>query len=124
VTVAVLVVEDEALVRAFAAEVLEEAGYEVIEAPSADFALLVLGRRPDVVIVFTDVDMPGRLTGLDLARLVENHYPGIRIIIASGRTLPESTDMPAGAIFFEKPYASEALLKACNGHAQRTAPGR
>jgi CheY-like chemotaxis protein len=53
------VVEDEPLVRALAADVLEEAGFVVIEAPSADYAMVVLGKRSDVAVVFTDVEMPG-----------------------------------------------------------------
>ena len=57
----VLVVEDEALIRMLAVDVLEEAGFEVIEAPSADYAVLVLDKRDDIRVVFTDVDMPGRL---------------------------------------------------------------
>jgi len=116
-TMAALVVEDEALVRAFAADVLEEAGFEVVEAPSADYAVMVLGRRSDIVVVFTDIEMPGDLNGLDLARFVEDHYPGIRIMIASGRTRPAPDEIPASAIFFPKPYASNTLLQACNGSA-------
>ena len=113
----VLLVEDEALVRAFAADVLEEAGFEVVEAPSADYAILVLDRRSDVMIVFTDVEMPGQLDGLDLARFVHGHYPGIRIMIASGRARPTAGDFPTGAIFFPKPYASETLISACRQFA-------
>ena len=51
-----------------AVDVLEVAGFEVIEAPSADYAVLVLGQRDDIRVVFTDVDMPGRLNGFQLAR--------------------------------------------------------
>jgi CheY-like chemotaxis protein len=109
----VLLVEDEALVRAFAADILEEAGFEVVEAPSADYAILVLDRRSDVVVVFTDVDMPGRLNGLDLARFVRDRYPGIRIIIASGRARPGAGDLPTDAVFFEKPYTPETIVRAC-----------
>jgi DNA-binding NtrC family response regulator len=110
----VLVVEDEALVRALAADVLEEAGFEVVEAPSADYAMVVLDRRSDVLVVFTDIEMPGRLTGLDLARFVADHYPGIRIVIASGRTQPAPEDIPASALFLPKPYAPETLVTACH----------
>jgi two-component system, response regulator PdtaR len=112
-TMTVLVVEDEALIRAFAADVLEEAGFEVVKASSGDDAVLVLNRRSDVIILFTDMEMPGRLNGLALAHFVREHHPGIRIMITSGRLRPKAGDMPADAIFFEKPYAPDALICAC-----------
>jgi CheY-like chemotaxis protein len=108
----VLVVEDEALVRAFAADVLEEAGFEVIEAPSADYAVVVLGRRSDVVVLFTDIEMPGDLNGLDLARFVHDQYPAIRIVVVSGRARPAAGDLPPNVIFFAKPYSAETIIRA------------
>ena len=66
----VLVVEDEALLRLLLMEVLEEAGFEVIEARTADDAVLLLDHRPDIRLVFTDVDMPGALDGFQLAQYV------------------------------------------------------
>ena len=68
----ILLVEDEALVRMLASDILtEEAGYRVIEAVNADEALTLLEARPDVRLVFTDVDMPGSLNGFTLARIVD-----------------------------------------------------
>jgi CheY-like chemotaxis protein len=66
----VLVVENEPLVRAVAVEALETEGFEVIAAPSADYAVTLLQSRDDIDVVFTDVAMPGTLNGFDLARLV------------------------------------------------------
>jgi two-component system, response regulator PdtaR len=111
-TPAVLVVEDEPLIRAFAADVLEEAGFAVIEAPSADYALVVLDKRSDVAVVFTDVEMPGNQNGLDLARFVSDHYPNITIIIASGRVRPGPGEIPPNALFLAKPYGPQTLIKA------------
>jgi two-component system, response regulator PdtaR len=111
-TPAVLVVEDEPLIRAFAADVLEEAGFPVIEAPSADCALVVLDKRSDVAVVFTDVEMPGNQNGLDLARFVSDHYPNITIIIASGRVRPGPGEIPPNALFLTKPYGPQTLIKA------------
>src|SRR3954471_15535056 len=65
----VLVVEDEGLVRMFVTDVLEEAGFEVAEAENAEAGLLALHARPDVRVLFTDVNMPGRIDGLELARI-------------------------------------------------------
>jgi two-component system, response regulator PdtaR len=67
---AILVVEDEALIRLWAADLLEENGFCVLEAADADAALKLLETRPDVKLLFTDVQMPGSLNGMELAREV------------------------------------------------------
>src|SRR3954452_4950177 len=80
----ILVVEDDALVRAMAVDALEEEGFAVLEAPSADYAVTVLESRSDVGVVFTDVTMPGTLNGFDLARLVRSLYPRVAVLVPSG----------------------------------------
>ena len=107
----VLVVEDEPLVRLLAVDVLEEAGFEVIEAPNADYAVLVLEKREDIRVVFTDVDMPGRLNGFQLARHVQDHHHRVGIIIGSGKCRPAPGDVAPGTIFLQKPYPLEALVR-------------
>ena len=74
----ILLVEDEVLVRMVAADVLEDAGFTVLESTNAEEALTLLETRPDVQVLFTDVNMPGALDGLGLAQTV--HEP-----IARGR---------------------------------------
>jgi CheY-like chemotaxis protein len=71
----ILVVEDDAIVRAMAVDALEEEGFEVLEAPSADDAATLLEARRDLGVVFTDITMPGTLHGFDLARLIRRTYP-------------------------------------------------
>jgi CheY-like chemotaxis protein len=107
----VLVVEDEALVRMLAVDVLEEAGFEVIEAPSADYAVLVLDKRDDIRVVFTDVDMPGRLNGFQLARHIQDHHHRVRVIIGSGKCRPGPDDIAPGTRFLQKPYPLEVLVR-------------
>jgi two-component system, response regulator PdtaR len=107
----VLVVEDEALIRMLAVDVLEEAGFEVIEAPSADYAVLVLDKRDDIRVVFTDVDMPGRLNGFQLARHIQDHHHRVRVIIGSGKCRPAPNDIAPGTRFLQKPYALEVLVR-------------
>ncbi len=63
----VLIVEDEFLIRMNALEMIEAAGFEVIEASSADAAIDILHARSDIAIVFTDIQMPGSMDGLRLA---------------------------------------------------------
>ena len=73
----VLIVEDEALVRMTAVEMVEEADFEVLEATNAD-DLLLEGRR-DITVVFTDIEMPGSMDGLRLAQAVRGRWPPIKI---------------------------------------------
>jgi|ERR1700677_592070 DNA-binding NtrC family response regulator len=104
----VLVVEDDYLIRANAVDMIEEAGFRVDEAGSADDAVRILEQRRNVGLVFTDVHMPGSLNGLDLARLVEHRWPGTGVIVTSGRAT--KMDIPRRAIFLAKPYSSSELV--------------
>ncbi len=107
----VLVVEDEPFVRMLGADVLESAGYEVIEACNADEALRILTTRADVRAVFTDVDMPGSLDGLDLAWRIHDRWPDIGVVLTSGRSFIEPNAMPHGDAFVSKPYSAPALVR-------------
>ena len=104
----VLVVEDDFLIRANAVDIIEEAGFQVDAASSADEAIRVLEERRNVGVVFTDVHMPGSLNGLDLARLVERKWPTMGLIVTSGRAT--KMDIPCRAIFLAKPYSSSQLV--------------
>jgi CheY-like chemotaxis protein len=101
---AVLIVEDEPLVRLGAAKFIADEGFEVIEAANADEAIRILEARKDVRIVFTDIHMPGSMDGLKLARAVRNRWPPIKIIVTSGRDPVTEQDLPEGSRFFAKPY--------------------
>ena len=73
----VLIVEDELLLRISAAEMVADAGFEVVEASDADEAIAILEARPGIHIVFTDIQMPGSMDGLKLARFVRNRWPPV-----------------------------------------------
>jgi two-component system, response regulator PdtaR len=103
-TSAVLIVEDEALVRMGAVRAIENAGFEVIEAANADEAIEILESRSDIRVVFTDIHMPGSMDGLKLAHAVRHRWPPIKIIVTSGRDLITTHDLPKGGLFFAKPY--------------------
>ena len=100
----ILVVEDEALIRSCAADILEQHGYEVVEAATAADALEMLEARPEVRVLFTDINMPGKLDGMDLARLVHEHWPNIRLVITSGGREPTKAEIPDDGRFIAKPY--------------------
>jgi CheY-like chemotaxis protein len=114
----ILLVEDEVLVRMVAADVLEDAGFTVLESASAEEALMLLETRPDVQVLFTDVNMPGALDGLGLAQTVHNRAPGVGILGGSGRIRPNPGELPPGARFIAKPYAPSALTDAVRALAQ------
>jgi CheY-like chemotaxis protein len=101
----VLIVEDEFLLRVDAAEMIEAAGFEVVEAGNADQAIRILEARPDITVVFTDIQMPGSMDGLKLARAVRGRWPPIKIIATSGRPNLGEQDLPEGGRFLRKPYS-------------------
>ena len=108
--VTVLVVEDEFLIRQVLQIELEDAGYEVILADSADAAIAILEARSDIHLVFTDIDMPGSMDGLKLAACVRDRWPPIHIIITTGKARPR--EIPANALFIPKPYVGRAVVDA------------
>ncbi|MGA2410987.1 MAG: response regulator [Candidatus Binataceae bacterium] len=105
----VLIVEDEFLVRMSAVAMIEDAGFEVLEAGDADEAITMLESRSDIRLVFTDIQMPGSMDGLKLAAAVKGRWPPIKIIATSGRHLIRDSDLPEGALFLSKPYTSEGI---------------
>jgi CheY-like chemotaxis protein len=107
---AVLIVEDEPLVRLGAVQTIEDAGFEVIEAANADEAIEILEKRSDIRVVFTDVHMPGSMDGLKLAHAVRNRWPPINIIVTSGRSWVTERDLPADGRFFAKPYDTSQII--------------
>jgi two-component system, response regulator PdtaR len=107
----VLVVEDEVLVRLAAVGMLEDAGFRMIEAVNADQALELLAADSDVQLLFTDVNMPGTINGLALARQVHDRWPHIGIMVASANRVPQPEDMPAGSRFEQKPYSIDEVVR-------------
>ncbi|WP_213739566.1 response regulator [Bradyrhizobium sp. dw_411] len=108
----VLVVEDELLIRMHAAEMIEEAGFEVVEASNAYEAVGILEARLDVAVVFTDIQMPGSMDGLKLARAVRDRWPPIHIIATSGLVDVRTGDLPQGGRFLPKPYSPAQITAA------------
>ena len=106
----VLVVEDEPLLRLFATDMIEDAGFEVIDVPDSAAAIAILERRTDIRIVFTDVDMPGGIDGIKLAACIRDRWPPIEIIITSGKAWPTGVKPPERSVFFSKPYRQDRVI--------------
>lgn len=116
-----LIVEDEPLLRMMAADLARDAGFEVVEASSADQALDILEARLDIRVLFTDIDMPGSLNGLKLASCVRDRWPPIDIIIVSGQVRPSATDLPSRGLFFPKPYNDLKVIAALRSFSEHRA---
>jgi CheY-like chemotaxis protein len=88
----ILVVDDDPEVRAVALAVLDAAGYRVIAAASGDDAYTLLLTQPElrVDVLFTDILMPGRLDGIDLAIAARLLRPGLPVLYTSHFRVPQS----------------------------------
>jgi two-component system, response regulator PdtaR len=102
---AVLVVDDEPLIRMDFAATIEDAGFRVYEAGNADDALALLESGADIKVIVTDVDMPGSMNGTEFAHYAHAFRP-LKIIVASGKTNGAARDLPPGAVFLAKPLAA------------------
>ncbi|HTI31748.1 MAG TPA: response regulator [Sphingomonas sp.] len=107
----VLIVDDEPLVRKSAAMMVDEAGYESLQAGSADEAIDLLAARDDIFVVFTDVEMPGRFDGSKLAAYAAGLWPPVHVVITSGRVAAEAVPMANKVSFLSKPYRVEDLAE-------------
>ncbi len=110
--IAVLVVEDEALIRMDVADDLEQAGFNVLEAGNTDEALSLLRSHPEIQALFTDIEMPGSMNGLTLAAMVHDRWPPIKIIVTSGRVRVRKFDLPEDALFVPKPYSNGQVISS------------
>jgi len=110
--ISILVVEDEFLVRMDIVDRLAELGFVVLEASNADEAVVILSEKPEVRVIFTDIDMPGSMDGLKLARAVRERWPPIKIIVTSGHRTVSEEDLPSESRFFPKPYRASEVAQA------------
>jgi CheY-like chemotaxis protein len=108
----VLVVEDELLVRIVAVAIVEDAGFEAVEAANADQAITILEARDDIRVVFTDINMPGSMDGLKLAAAVRDRWPPIEFIVTSGLRAHGGDDLPERSLFLPKPYTPLEVAQA------------
>jgi len=107
---AILVVEDEPLVRLSIVDTFEELGLEVVEASSAEEALGILAGR-ELCGVLTDIELGGGMNGLALAHKMREQLSDVPIVICSGHVLPLITELPRDAIFRAKPLFPDELAR-------------
>nr|WP_041369533.1 response regulator [Methylocella silvestris] len=108
----VLIVEDEPLILMNAVCIIEDAGFTALVAGNADEAILILEQRTDIRVVFTDIEMPGSMDGVKLARAIRGRWPPIDLILTSGRRLVSPEDIPVRGRFLAKPYRPADVVEA------------
>jgi CheY-like chemotaxis protein len=108
----VLIVEDEPLLAMMAHDLVEEAGYRAVTAGSVAEALQKLERRSDLVVLFTDVDLPGGEDGLQLAARAHERWPHLCVLVTSGKVRVRPEDLPGNTGFLPKPYSADMVREA------------
>ena len=107
----ILVVEDQPDERFLAATLLEETGFTVIEAETAERALAILNdRAEEVSVVFSDVRTPGPIGGFELARIIGVTWPRVRVLLTSGDAGDQPSDLRVSATFIPKPWRAQDIL--------------
>jgi CheY-like chemotaxis protein len=115
-----LLVEDDALVRQTVQPALQDAGFDVEVAADAAQALQRLEQRQDIDLVFSDIVMPGDISGIGLAEILRQRYPQIRVLLATGYS--EHRVASADIRILAKPYALPALIAAISEELSAAAP--
>ena len=108
-TPAILIIEDNELLKVFLLNLVEAVGFVAVQARNADEALLVLASRPDIALLITNVVMPGSINGVEFAHEVARRWPAVKIIVASGQPGLAESDLPLKSLLFAKPYHEEEM---------------
>jgi CheY-like chemotaxis protein len=109
----ILVVEDDVFVRLVTVEFLEDSGFKVVETGNAADAINVLTTDGPIDVVFSDVQMPGEMDGLGLARWISREKPEVKVLLTSGK-VPDQPGQPVVA----KPYDMEAVARRLKAMVQ------
>src|SRR5215471_9099216 len=108
---AILVVEDEVLIRSAVADYLRASGYLVLEAANAAEAISVMAAEVPIHVVFSDIHMPGTMNGLALARWVSHHCPDVHVVLTSGNA-DATRAAELAEVFFAKPYRAAEVANS------------
>lgn len=121
----ILVVEDESDIREALVEVLQDAGFQIVEAATADAATAWLNLK-GLSLIVTDINLPGQLNGIDLAVAARHARPGIPVIFISGRptNLEEAHTLGGPAAFLLKPFSFRTLVGDVRRMAQAVCNSR
>jgi CheY-like chemotaxis protein len=110
----VLVVDDEAIIRHDLVDMLEENGFEVLDAQDADEAVGLLETHPEIGAVVTDVQMPGSMDGIKLVHYIRDRWPPAVLFVISAQKLGEGRSLPSHTAFYDKPLDGRRFIKDLN----------
>lgn len=99
------------LLRMNAVDMIRGAGFEVVEAGDADEAIAMLERHDGIRVMFTDIQIPGSMDGLKLARAVRGRWPPVQVVATSGRVRVDVSELPDGGKFVPKPYTPAQIIR-------------
>ena len=106
----VLIVEHDQIQRELVSVIFEESNMHVIACISAEAAAAVLEKvGKDLTLMFTDDDLEGEMSGVDLAKIAVERFPDLDVIVTSGEDLEE--DVPENVLFMQKPWLPLELLR-------------
>ena len=119
----VLLVEDEGLIRLMIAETLRDEGFDVVEAENGDEVISLLDQVDSFDVLFTDLQMPGKLDGIDVAVYARNRNPAMPVLVVSGvdakRVMSRLNVLEPPAVFINKPYSPQEIVETVRRLAQR-----
>jgi CheY-like chemotaxis protein len=115
--VRVLVVEDDPLIREFVVEALREEGYHVIHAADGEEALAWCGRHAADVLV-TDIELPGKADGWQIAERCRDQDPDLKVIYVTGFS-PTSPRPVPGSLILQKPFHRKQIVDAVREMTER-----
>lgn len=107
----ILVVEDEPFIRMVAVDLLAEQGRVILEAGCVEEALAIIEAQGRIDLLFTDINMPGKLNGLDLAAIAHRQQPDLKLIVTSGAKKLAGDEIPDHGVFISKPYSTRDLTQ-------------
>ncbi|WP_235511966.1 response regulator [Sphingomonas sp. Leaf23] len=117
-----LVVEDEPILRLDAISMIENAGFEAVEALSSADAIRLLEERLDIRLVYMDLDMPRSRKGIEIAAAIRKRWPPIEIILTAAYLTRESVQLPDRAEFFPKPVDRDEIVGAMRRLMEHQSP--
>ncbi|MCG5249633.1 response regulator [Methylorubrum extorquens] len=105
-------IEDEPVLRIEISDMLEDEGFEVVEATNVENAIHILETRPDIRIVYMDLDMPNGVDGVKIAAAIRDRWPPIEIVLTASRIDGARLLLPVRAKFFPKPVNRARVMEA------------
>lgn len=118
----VLIIEDEPVLRIEAIDMVEDAGFEAVEAMSVEDAIRILKKRPDIRVVYMDLDMPKGVKGIEIAAAIRDRWPPIEIILTAASFAKADLDLPVRSEFYSKPIQHGEIIAAMRRMAENELP--